>query len=202
MATINPQIPTVGQPNSTEDAKITSGMTTIRDAINGNLDNDNIISGANINGSKLLDSSIATAKLAADAVTAAKLADLAVLSGNVNFVFQSNTGAEVAAGTTGVVLSSVASVVAGTYLVVGQCATNTAAHTLAIDSSGGAATITQPTSMFDTDHRITGAAGTAYVSGLQVARAVVTSTTTLRLTATRVSGTLVGSLYVFGVTAA
>jgi len=63
MGTINPAIPTIGQPNSTEDADIRNGMITIRDEINGNLDNDNIKSAANILGSKLATNSVAPSKL-------------------------------------------------------------------------------------------------------------------------------------------
>lgn len=63
MGTINPSIPTVGQPNSTEDVDIRDGMTTIRDEINGNLDNANIKNAANIAGSKLADNSVAPSKL-------------------------------------------------------------------------------------------------------------------------------------------
>jgi hypothetical protein len=63
MGTINPAIPTVGQPNSTEDVDIRNGMITIRDEINGNLDNDNIKNAANIAGSKLAANSVAPSKL-------------------------------------------------------------------------------------------------------------------------------------------
>lgn len=63
MGTINPSIPTIGQPNSTEDADIRDGMVTIRDEINGNLDNDNIKAAANIAGSKLATNSVAPSKL-------------------------------------------------------------------------------------------------------------------------------------------
>jgi hypothetical protein len=209
MGTINPQVPVVGEPNSTEDPKITSAITTIRDAINGDLDNDNIATSANISGSKLADTSIATAKLADDAVTAAKiltgavgsteLAALSVLSGKIPFVFQS--GGPTITIATGV-QASVASVLPGTYLVVGQVATNSAAHTLLLSSTGGAATITQPTSMYTNTERIASPGDPAYSTGFHIGRAVVTSTTTLQIEATRVSGTLVGTIYVFGVTAA
>jgi len=63
MGTINPAIPTIGQPNSTEDSDVRSGMITIRDEINGNLDNDNIKTAANIAGSKLAANSVAASKI-------------------------------------------------------------------------------------------------------------------------------------------
>jgi dihydroxyacetone kinase DhaKLM complex PTS-EIIA-like component DhaM len=210
MGTINPQVPTVGQPNSTEDPKIASAITTIRDAINGELDDDNIAASADINGSKLLNASVATAKIADDAVTAAKiatgvvgsteLAALSVLSGKIPLTFQSNKGSDsTTAGAA--VRSSVASVLPGTYLVVAQVATDGIGYGFSIGYSGGAATITQPTSPFDVTHPLVGTSGN-YVSGLQVGQAVVTTTTTIELTATRFTGTQVGSLYIFGITAA
>jgi hypothetical protein len=73
MALINPQVPVIGQPNSTEEPKITSAINTITTAVNGNLDNANIKTGANINGSKLLDGSVTAAQLANDAVTSDKV---------------------------------------------------------------------------------------------------------------------------------
>lgn len=204
MALIDLTLPTAGLPNSTEDPKVVTALSTIEAAINGDLDDTNIAASADINGNKLLADSVDTTQLADDAVEAAQLAALAVLSGNINFAFHSNTGTEVVAGTTGLVLASCASVAPGTYLVVGQCSTNNTAHTLAIDTDGtGAATITQPTSQYTSSYQIAGQGGTLHASGIQIARAVVTSTTTLRLTATRAGvSTLLGSLYVFGVTAA
>lgn len=46
--------------------------------VNGNLDDDNISASADINGTKLLDNSVANAKLAADTITTAKMAAAAV----------------------------------------------------------------------------------------------------------------------------
>ena len=54
---------------TTADASdINTPLNTIVDAINGNLDNDNIKAGAGIDGSKLADNSISSGKLAAGAV--------------------------------------------------------------------------------------------------------------------------------------
>jgi hypothetical protein len=83
MAEISPQIPEIGQPNNTEDPKIVNALTTITDEINGNLDNDNIASGANINGSKLLAASVDTTQLAASAVETAKIADSNVTTAKI-----------------------------------------------------------------------------------------------------------------------
>lgn len=64
MAQINPSIPIIGDPVSTEEPKVKTALETIVAAVNA-LDNANIASGANINGSKLLDASIQAAKMAA-----------------------------------------------------------------------------------------------------------------------------------------
>lgn len=53
MALINPTIPTLGDFNATEDPDIRSSLITIRDEINGNLDNANIKPAAGIVPSKI-----------------------------------------------------------------------------------------------------------------------------------------------------
>lgn len=75
MGTINPAIPTVGQPNSTEDVDVRDSLTTIRDEINGNLDNANIKSAANIDGSKLASASVNGSKLVDNSVSPAKISN-------------------------------------------------------------------------------------------------------------------------------
>ena len=50
----------------------------IRDVVNGDLDDGNIATGADIDGAKLLAASVDTTQLAADAVTGAKIEDDAV----------------------------------------------------------------------------------------------------------------------------
>ena len=201
MATINPQVPVVGEPNDTEDPKIASAIGTIRDAINGGLDNANIADNAGIVGSKLANTSVPTGKIADGAVTAAKMAALSVLSGNIKFVFQSNRGSVITSLSSPSISGIIADVLPGTYLVVAQGITNGQAHSFSIGSSGGAATITQPSSAFTNSERLTGGEGDNYVSGIHVAQAEVTSTTTLSLGATVVAGSFLGSLYVFGVAA-
>lgn len=53
MALIAPTIPTIGQPNSTEDADIVSALNTIVAAINGGLDSANLAAGAAITDAQL-----------------------------------------------------------------------------------------------------------------------------------------------------
>jgi len=201
MATINPQVPVVGEPNDTEDPKIASAIGTIRDVINGGLDNANIADNAGIVGSKLANTSVPTGKIADGAVTAAKMAALSVLSGSVKFVFESNRGTVIASSGSPQVSGSVSNVPPGTYLVIGQGTTNGQAHSFSIGSSGGEATVTQPTSAFTNLERLTGNAGDKYAAGVQVARVVVTSTTTITLSATVVAGFFIGNVYVFGIAA-
>jgi hypothetical protein len=82
MAQINPPLPVVGQPVSTEDPKVRDALSDIVDEVNGLLDNNNIAAAANINGTKLLNASIPTGKLEDDAVTADKLRDDATTDDN------------------------------------------------------------------------------------------------------------------------
>ena len=82
MTQLNLNLPVIGQTNATEDPKVRTALSDIQTVVNA-LDNTNIASAADINGSKLLDSSIATAKLANDAVTAAKIANDAVGSSEI-----------------------------------------------------------------------------------------------------------------------
>ncbi|HEU4975288.1 MAG TPA: hypothetical protein VFT50_09380 [Baekduia sp.] len=65
MAQIDPTLPTVGQPNSTEDADIVSAFQAILALVNGGLDDANIANGANIDGAKLLAHSVGTTQIAA-----------------------------------------------------------------------------------------------------------------------------------------
>lgn len=62
MAQVSVNYPVVGQANSTEDQKVVSALTALVTAINS-LDDANIAAGANINGSKLLNTSVAAAKI-------------------------------------------------------------------------------------------------------------------------------------------
>lgn len=54
-------------------SQVNSNFTTLYNEFNGNIDDNNIKAGANINGSKLLASSITTAKLADTSITEAKM---------------------------------------------------------------------------------------------------------------------------------
>lgn len=44
---LSPTLPTVGQPNSTEDAKVKSSLETLRDGLNAVLNSDNTVMGMN-----------------------------------------------------------------------------------------------------------------------------------------------------------
>lgn len=65
MALINPQIPTIGQPNSTEDQDVANALTTIVATINGGLDTANLAAAAGITGAQLAAATVTSAKLAA-----------------------------------------------------------------------------------------------------------------------------------------
>lgn len=138
MGTINPQIPTSGQPNSSEDLKIISGMGTIRDAINGNLDDDNIAVGADINGNKLLDGSVDTDQLADASVTLAKLATT-LKSGNIALGSYQDKDSTATLSTPNTTICSVSSVAPGIYLLVGA-GKNTGSPSIAITSGTGSVT--------------------------------------------------------------
>ena len=82
MAQISVNYPQTGQPNSTEDPKIATALSTIVTAVNA-LDDANLVEAANINGSKLLNASIAAAKLASDSVETAKILASAVTTAKI-----------------------------------------------------------------------------------------------------------------------
>lgn len=79
MGQINPTIPTLGDPNATEDADIRSALITIRDVLNGNIDSDNLANAAVI-AANIADNAIATAKYQDGSVTNPKLADNTISS--------------------------------------------------------------------------------------------------------------------------
>lgn len=64
MAQINPNIPIIGDPVATEEPKVKTALEDLVAAINA-LDDANIASNANINGSKLLNASVSAAKIVA-----------------------------------------------------------------------------------------------------------------------------------------
>lgn len=63
MALINPTLPTVGDPNSTEDPDIVSAFGAIVSAINGGLDTTNLASGAGVTDAQLASPNNAATKL-------------------------------------------------------------------------------------------------------------------------------------------
>lgn len=81
MATISVSLPADG--DTIDVADYNTPVTTIVNAINGNLDNDNIAAAAAIAGTKLADNAVTNAKVADDAITTAKINDGAVTSAKV-----------------------------------------------------------------------------------------------------------------------
>jgi hypothetical protein len=221
MATINPQIPVVGEPNDTEDPKITSALGTIRDAINGGLDNANIADNAAILGSKLANTSIPTGKLennsvtndkiATDAVNAdsilagavgsAELAALAVLSGKIKFVFRSGFGSFNANGVNSCV--TIDDVLPGTYLAIGKYGVTTDCHSPLFFMGVLDGTLSQATSINNASNKMYGQGAAEYAFSHHTAMLQVTSTTSVGMTVNRSagSGVVIGEAQLFGVLA-
>jgi hypothetical protein len=92
MGLIDPELPEVGLPVTTEDPKVRDALAEIVAVINGNLDTVNLASDADVNGTQLLDASVDNTKLTTnsvdtanivnDAVTADKLRDDVSTDGN------------------------------------------------------------------------------------------------------------------------
>jgi hypothetical protein len=53
MGLISITLPTIGDPNSTEDVDIRNSLATFQTLVNGNIDNANLAAAANISASKL-----------------------------------------------------------------------------------------------------------------------------------------------------
>ena len=64
MTQLNLNLPVIGDLNATEDPKIRTALSDIQTVVNS-LDNTNLAANADINGSKLLNTSVAAAKLVA-----------------------------------------------------------------------------------------------------------------------------------------
>jgi len=82
MSLLNLNLPTIGGTNANEDPKIRTALSDIQTVVNA-LDNANIASGADINGSKLDDATISAAKLASDSVETAKIVNDAVTNDKI-----------------------------------------------------------------------------------------------------------------------
>ena len=67
MAQINPNIPILGNPVSTEEPKVKTALETLVSTINA-LDDANVANNANLNGSKLLDRSVDFGKMIAQPI--------------------------------------------------------------------------------------------------------------------------------------
>ena len=64
-------------------AEIEAEFDTLFSEINGNLNDANIVSGANISGTKLADNTVTNAKLADSTITTAKIASETILQGDL-----------------------------------------------------------------------------------------------------------------------
>lgn len=115
MGLVYPSLPTVGEPNSTEQPKVRQSLVDLRDTINGDLDNANIASGANINGAKLLAQSVGSTQ--------------------VKVVMHSATGT--VTGTADHTWASQANVVPGYYLATGYVDITSGPTDLRFTNSGG-----------------------------------------------------------------
>jgi hypothetical protein len=82
MSLLNLSLPIIGGTNANEDPKIRTALSDIQTVVNA-LDNANIASGADINGSKLDDATISAAKLAANSVETAKIVNDAVTNDKI-----------------------------------------------------------------------------------------------------------------------
>lgn len=76
MGLLTPILPTLGDPNATEDADIVSALTALYGLVNGNLDGANI---SGLDGAKITDGTIAAAELAS-----ALAAQLGITAGGTN----------------------------------------------------------------------------------------------------------------------
>ena len=178
----------------------------IADVVNGNLDNGNIKSAADINASKLLDGSITAAKLGTDsvtnakidtgAVTAAEIAAEAVVSGKLKVAtfFNDATVTWTSGAGTDLTIVEETDVTPGIYLAVGELrSTSVALTSIRFTTSGGTATVTQGTV------QSVGASSKATAFAL----IEVSATTSVRFVLERFgnTGTVTGALSLFGIAA-
>lgn len=162
MGIINPQIPSINSPTETEDPKIVDALTTIRDEINGGLDDSNVDAAADINGSKLLDASVSLDKISNLSTLILGTAQIKLYTGQ-------------ASGTvSGGVACSIASVPPGIYLVLGQIEGGTNGGS-SIDTTGGTADVYDQKTSFDAY------SVTPSMRNLHQTLVSVTATTTIRL---------------------
>jgi|DEB0MinimDraft_3_1074331.scaffolds.fasta_scaffold00292_18 hypothetical protein len=82
MSLLNLNLPIIGGTNANEDPKIRTALSDIQTVVNA-LDNANIASGADINGSKLDDATVSAAKLASNSVETAKIVNDAVTNDKI-----------------------------------------------------------------------------------------------------------------------
>lgn len=159
-------------------SQVEANDNAIKTVVNGDLDNGNIAANADINGAKLLNGS----------VTGAKLANGTIKSGKLGLTSYTDVGASVFS-TADHVWASVASVVPGTYLAIGNIDLVAASGSgnLRFDNSTGGASFQNAT---------ISANGARSVSAI----ITVTSTATIRLRGTAAAGFgSQGSMTLFGI---
>jgi len=169
-------------------SQVEANDNAIKTVVNGDLDNGNIAANADINGAKLLDGSVTGAKLLNGSVTGAKLANGTIKSGKLGLTSYTDVGASVFS-TADHVWASVASVVPGTYLAIGNIDLVAASGSgnLRFDNSTGGASFQNAT---------ISANGARSVSAI----ITVTSTATIRLRGTAAAGFgSQGSMTLFGI---
>jgi len=180
MATISVSLPADG--DTIDVADYNTPVTTIVNAINGNLDNDNIAAAAAIAGTKLADSAITTVKIADEAVTPAKL-----LAGTgTDWVWQSwtPTWTNVSGGTLNY----------AKYIQIGKTVHFRIKYTLGGAGVSGGIIVTTPTSInagIDANNQIMNISALMFDTGTAGYPGIVrwNSSTTIQVYAANASGT-------------
>lgn len=197
MGLVYPSLPTVGEPNSTEQPKVRQSLIDLRDTINGYIDADNLASNA-VTLAKMADNSVDTPELVDGAVTAAKIEDLAVTpaklsttlgTANLKVAAHVNAGSILGGASGDRTLVSVASVAPGWYHVIGHVSLVDGADTqnLRITSTGGTATVYGPS--------LSGTMPTSSCSAV----VIVTATTTLNVTGDSAGSIAQATITAFGI---
>ena len=124
MSTVSLNLPNDGEDIDASD--VNGPFNDIAQVINGNIDNDNIKAGANIDGSKLADGTIGGAKITDGEVTGAKIADgsitnakLDTTAGELGGAWQNFAGANITGMTTSPNFGSTG-VKTGSYCQIGK----------------------------------------------------------------------------------
>jgi len=171
MGLVYPDLPTVGQPNSTEQPKVRQSLIDLRDTINGSIAAANLTSDA-VSTVKIADSAVSTAKVADSAVSTAKVADSAVTTAKIA---DSNVTlakmADSSVGAAEIVDDSVGISELNPAYIQG--------YTVTATDAAGSVTMTWPTAFASAFYVV---AATAKVSANTTANVVVSAQTTTTVT--------------------